>query len=44
MNRLHEKGLIHDPASKAKSVWLTEDGVKKAEALFEALFTRKATR
>jgi preprotein translocase subunit SecA len=40
MNRLYEKGLIHDPVSKAKSVWLTEEGAKKAEALFEALFTK----
>jgi hypothetical protein len=42
MNRLHEKGLIDDPVSKAKSVWLTPEGTKRAEALFEALFTKKA--
>jgi 6-phosphogluconolactonase/glucosamine-6-phosphate isomerase/deaminase len=27
--------------SKAKSVWLTEEGTQKAEALFEALFMKK---
>jgi hypothetical protein len=40
MNRLHEKGLIDDPVSKAKSVWITEDGMKRAEALFDELFRR----
>jgi Mn-dependent DtxR family transcriptional regulator len=40
MSRLHEKGLIDDPVSKAKSVWLTEDGVKRAEAVFDELVRR----
>lgn len=34
MNRLHEKGLISNPAGKAKSVMITEEGFKKAEDLF----------
>ncbi len=44
MDRLHAKGLIDDPVSKAKSVWLTEDGVKRAEAVFDKLFRRPGTR
>jgi hypothetical protein len=38
LSRLHKKGYIADPAGKAKSVTLTEGGLKRAEALFEALF------
>ncbi|MBI3526581.1 MAG: hypothetical protein HY067_01280 [Betaproteobacteria bacterium] len=38
MNRLHEKGLISDPVSKAKSVTLTERGLKESERLFENFF------
>jgi hypothetical protein len=41
MNRLYEKSLIADPANKAKSVVLTDEGLQKAEELFRALFTRK---
>lgn len=37
MNRLHEKGLISDPVSKAKSVIFTEDGLAEAERLAEEL-------
>jgi len=37
LNRLHEKGLISDPKSKSKSVVLSEDGVQKAEELFQTL-------
>jgi hypothetical protein len=40
MDRLHQKGLIDDPVSKAKSVWITEDGMKRAEVLFDELFRR----
>ncbi len=38
MGRLHEKGLISDPAGKAKSVFLTETGPREAEAAFLRLF------
>ncbi|MEY8826879.1 DUF6429 family protein [Sedimentitalea sp. XS_ASV28] len=38
--RLHEKGLIADPVSKAKSVVLTDEGLRRAEELFRTLFTR----
>ena len=40
LDRLHEKGLIADPANKAKSVVLTDEGLKRAEELFQVLFTR----
>ena len=38
MNRLHEKGLISDPVSKAKSVTFTEEGLRQARAAFRRLF------
>jgi mRNA-degrading endonuclease toxin of MazEF toxin-antitoxin module len=37
-DRLHEKGLIDDPKSKAKSVVLTEEGRRAAEEAFRKLF------
>jgi hypothetical protein len=40
LDRLHEKGLIADPANKAKSVVLTDEGLARAEEVFKALFTR----
>lgn len=38
MNRLHERGLISDPKSKAKSVVLTPEGADLAKRSFEAHF------
>jgi len=38
LGRLHEKGLICDPVGKAKSVLLTEEGMKRSAELFERLF------
>jgi hypothetical protein len=38
MDRLHEKGLIGNPKSKAKSVVLTEEGRIAAEEAFRKLF------
>ncbi len=38
LDRLHEKGYIDDPKSKAKSVALTKEGRAKAEELFRKLF------
>lgn len=35
---LHERGLIDDPRSKAKSVALTDEGAELAEQLFTELF------
>lgn len=37
LDRLHEKGMIEN---NAKSVALTEQGLKRAEELFAALFAR----
>ena len=38
LNRLHEKDLISNPVSKAKSVVLTEAGKKMSEQLFKKYF------
>jgi hypothetical protein len=38
LNRLHEKGLISDPKSKAKSVMLSDDAVKESARLFHKYF------
>ncbi len=38
LNRLHEKGYIGDPVSKAKSVALTQEGRAKSDELFRRLF------
>ncbi|MDQ7248661.1 DUF6429 family protein [Dongia sedimenti] len=40
LGRLHRKGLISDPANKAKSVVLSDEGLERAEALFQSLFMR----
>jgi uncharacterized protein DUF6429 len=42
MDRLHQKGLIDNPVNKTKSVALSEDGLRRAEDMFHALFTRPA--
>ena len=42
MDRLHEKGLILDPRGKSKSVVLTEEGLARSKALFEAKFGKRA--
>jgi hypothetical protein len=42
MDRLHEKGFISDPASKAKSVVFTEKGLAEAERLFHKMFGKSA--
>src|SRR3954469_13269483 len=42
LNRLYEKGLIGDPVNKAKSVVFTEEGLRRAEELFRAMFTKPA--
>jgi hypothetical protein len=38
LDRLHRKGFIGDPRSKAKSVAMTEQGQARAEELFRRLF------
>ena len=39
-DRLYEKGYIHDPVGKSKSVVLTEEGLAKSEELFKKLFVK----
>jgi len=41
LNRLHKKGYIGNPVSRAKSVALSLEGCKKAEELFEKHFSKK---
>ena len=40
LDRLHEKGLISDPKSKAKSVMLSDEAAKESARLFERYFVR----
>ena len=41
MDRLHERGYISDPKSKAKSAIITEEGARRAQELFEKHFEIK---
>ena len=38
MDRLHDKGLISDPVSEAKSVILTDAAMREDEAAYRRLF------
>jgi hypothetical protein len=38
LDRLHRRGMIHDPVGKAKSVVLTDEGLAESERLFRNLF------
>jgi hypothetical protein len=40
LDRLHQKGYISDPKSKAKSVVMTDEGARRARELFERTFAR----
>jgi hypothetical protein len=40
LDRLHRKDYISDPATKARSVFLTEVGAKRSQELFEKYFTK----
>ena len=40
MNRLNERGFISNPKTKAKSIVLTDQGQRRAEALFKKLFCK----
>ena len=40
LDRLHQKGYISDPATKARSVLLTEEGAKRSQDLFEKYFMK----
>ena len=41
--RLHEKELISNPVGKARSVYLTDEGLEKSAHLLEQLFGRDRT-
>jgi hypothetical protein len=38
LDRLHDKGMIHDPIGKVKSVVFTEAGLRRSRELFEEMF------
>jgi Domain of unknown function (DUF6429) len=40
LDRLHQKGYISDPATKAKSVLLSEEGAQRSRDLFEKYFAK----
>jgi len=41
LDRLHDKGYIGDPKSKARSVVMNEEGVERAEELFRKFFVEE---
>jgi hypothetical protein len=43
LDRLHAKDMILDPANKAKSVVLTDEGLARSEQLFREMFGKSAT-
>ena len=43
LNRLHAKGLIGDPKSKARSVTLSPEAVERAQGLFMKYFGSTTT-
>ena len=40
LGRLHDKGMIDNPASKRKSVAFTAEGLERAKALFAEMFEK----
>ena len=40
MALLHERGWIHDPKGKAKSVIVTQEGLKKGEVFLQKHFAK----
>ena len=40
LGRLHDKGMIHDPVGKVKSVVFTPEGLARAKALFAEMFEK----
>src|SRR5712664_3452485 len=40
LDRLHDKGMIHDPVGKVKSVVFTPEGLERAKELFETMFKK----
>ncbi|WP_316669165.1 DUF6429 family protein [Ralstonia psammae] len=44
LNRLHERGLIGDPINRAKSVILTEEGLRESKRLFQQHFVTSGSK
>lgn len=44
LDRLHRKGMIGNPANKAKSVVLTDEGLRRGNALLRKLFARAGSQ
>lgn len=44
LGRLHQKGMIDDPAGDSNSVALTDNGMQRSKQLFETMFTKKAAQ
>ncbi|KVE52902.1 hypothetical protein WI94_19815 [Burkholderia vietnamiensis] len=44
LNRLYECSLIGDPVNKAKSVILTDDGLRESERLFKQHFVTAGSK
>ena len=40
LGRLHDKGMIHDPVGKVKSVVFTQEGLQRAKTLFKEMFEK----
>jgi hypothetical protein len=40
LDRPHGKDMIHDPVGKVKSVVFTQEGFRRAKALFEEMFEK----
>jgi len=38
LGRLHDKGMIHDPVGKVKSVVFTPEGLDRAKQVFATMF------
>lgn len=43
LGRLHDKGMIEDPAASPDSVVFTTDGLARSRALFESMFAKRST-
>lgn len=44
LNRLHERGFIDNPVNKAKSVVLTEEGLRQSKHLFQQYFVTEESK
>ena len=44
LNRIYERGMIGDPVNKAKSVVLTDEGLRESERLFKQNFVPSSSK